>query len=94
MRALFSALLEWGWRLRQGNRDWPGWRVWRSPESWWLARPVEPVTVAVNVQWGPAGTRQAYQCSEVPAGVAEVYHTERIMWLAAFSPSVVFLAWR
>ncbi|MDT0195268.1 hypothetical protein Q9R30_07860 [Arthrobacter sp. AB6] len=57
-----------------------------------LVRVVEPVTVAVNVQWGPAGTRQAYQCSEVPAGVAEVYHTERIMWLAAFSPSVVFLA--
>ncbi|HEU4668903.1 MAG TPA: hypothetical protein VFS79_14710 [Arthrobacter sp.] len=57
-----------------------------------LVRVVEPVTVAVNVQWGPAGTRLAYQCSEVPAGVAEVYHTERIMWLAAISPSVVFLA--
>jgi hypothetical protein len=56
-----------------------------------LVRVVEPVTVAVNVQWGPAGTRLAYQCSEVPAGVAEVYHTERIMWLAAISPSVVFL---
>lgn len=57
-----------------------------------LVRVVEPVTVAMNVQWGPAGSRQAYQCSEVPAGVAEVYHTERIMWLAAISPSVVFLA--
>lgn len=57
-----------------------------------VVRVVEPVTVAMNVQWGPAGTRQAYQCSEVPAGVAEVYHTERIMWLAALSPSVVFLA--
>ncbi|HEU4666159.1 MAG TPA: hypothetical protein VFS79_00735, partial [Arthrobacter sp.] len=57
-----------------------------------LVRAVEPVTVAVNVQWGPAGTPVAYQCSEVPAGVAEVYHTERIMWLAAISPSVVFLA--
>lgn len=57
-----------------------------------LVRAVEPVTVAMNVQWGPAGTRQAYECSGVPAGVAEVYHTERIMWLAAISPSVVFLA--
>jgi hypothetical protein len=58
-----------------------------------LARVVEPVTVALNVQQGPAGgTLQAYQCSEVPAGVAEVYRTERIMWLAAISPSVVFLA--
>ncbi|WP_240793569.1 MULTISPECIES: hypothetical protein [unclassified Arthrobacter] len=57
-----------------------------------LVRVVEPVTVAVNVQWGPAGTPVAYECSEVPAGVAEVYHTERIMWLAAISPSVVFLA--
>lgn len=55
-------------------------------------RAVEPVTVAVNVQWGPGGTRVAYQCSSVGAGVAEVHHTERIMWLAAASPSVVLLA--
>jgi hypothetical protein len=56
-----------------------------------LVRAEEPVTVALSVEWFPGGTRAAYRCSEIPAGVSEVYHTERVMWLPALSPSVLFL---
>lgn len=54
-------------------------------------RAEEPVTVAINVQRAEDGTPVAYECSPVPAGVKEVYRTERIWWLAAPSPSVVFI---
>ncbi|MFF1882706.1 hypothetical protein ACFVVC_14710 [Pseudarthrobacter sp. NPDC058196] len=54
-------------------------------------RAEEPVTVAINVQQAPDGTFLAYECSRVQAGTTEVYRTERIMWLAASSPSVVFV---
>ena len=52
-------------------------------------RSEEPVTVAMNVQRGQNGVVLAYDCSSVPAGTAEVYRTDRIMWLAAPSPVVV-----
>ncbi|MFF2346486.1 hypothetical protein [Pseudarthrobacter sp. NPDC058119] len=52
-------------------------------------RSEEPVTVAMNVQRGQNGVVLAYECSSVPAGTAEVYRTDRIMWLAAPSPIVV-----
>lgn len=91
MRAPFSALLEWGGGYGRESR---------------LARVAGLALAGIVVAGsaggtgdrgsecavGTAGTRQAYQCSEVPGGVAEVHHTERIMWLAAISPSVVFLA--
>ena len=54
-------------------------------------RSEEPVTVAMNVQRAREGVLLAYDCSRVPAGTAEVYRTERIMWLAAPSPSVLFV---
>ena len=54
-------------------------------------RSEEPVTVAMNVQQAPDGTFLAYECSTVSAGTTETYRTERIMWLAASSPAVVFL---
>ena len=54
-------------------------------------RSEEPVTVAMNVQRGQNGIVMAYECSSVPAGTAEVYRTDRIMWLAASSPIVVFV---
>ncbi|WP_285247323.1 hypothetical protein [Pseudarthrobacter sp. efr-133-R2A-89] len=54
-------------------------------------RSEEPVTVAMNVQQAQDGTFLAYECSRVQAGTTEVYRTERIMWLAASSPSVVFV---
>lgn len=54
-------------------------------------RVVEPVTVALNVERAPDGTPVAYQCSAIPAGISEVYRTERIVWLPAASPSVVFV---
>ncbi|MDQ1053333.1 hypothetical protein QE394_001261 [Arthrobacter sp. SORGH_AS 212] len=52
-------------------------------------RSEEPVTVALNVHRAADGTPVAYECSQVPAGTVEVYHTERIMWLPAVSPIVV-----
>lgn len=55
------------------------------------SRSDEPVTVALNVERTPDGTSIAYECSTVSAGLREVYHTERIMWLPAVSPSVVFV---
>jgi hypothetical protein len=55
------------------------------------SRSDEPVTVALNVEHAPDGSPVAYQCSVVPAGVREVYHTDRVMWLPAASPSVVFV---
>lgn len=51
----------------------------------------EPVTVALNVEHAPDGTSVSYQCSSVSAGLREVYHTDRIMWLPAASPSVLFV---
>lgn len=54
-------------------------------------RSEEPVSVAMNVQRAQDGGLLAYDCSPIPAGVKEVYRTERIMWLAASSPSVVFV---
>lgn len=55
------------------------------------SRSDEPVTVALNLARAPDGTSVAYQCSTVSAGLREVYHTDRIMWLPAASPSVVFV---
>lgn len=56
-----------------------------------VVRADEPVTVALNIERAPDGTVIAYQCSAVSAGLREVYHTDRIMWLPAISPSVVFV---
>ena len=50
----------------------------------------EPVTVAMNVVWGSDGRRDAYECSIEPVGLAEVFHTERIVWLVAANPMVMF----
>ncbi|TLM82247.1 hypothetical protein FDW83_13910 [Pseudarthrobacter sp. NamE2] len=54
-------------------------------------RSEEPVSVALNVQRSEDGTPTAYECSGIPAGTMEVYRTERIMWLPAVSPGVVFV---
>lgn len=56
-----------------------------------LVRVEERVTVALNVERAPDGTRLAFRCSGIDAGITEVYHTERLMWLPALSPSVLFL---
>ena len=50
----------------------------------------EPVAVAMNVVWGPGHTRVAYECSTELVGLAEVFHTERIVWLVAANPVVMF----
>jgi len=54
-------------------------------------RTEEPVTVALNIERAPDGSTVAYECSAVSVGVAEVYRTERVMWLPAASPSVLFV---
>lgn len=56
-----------------------------------LVRAEEPVTVALNVEWAADGTRLSFRCSKIDAGISEVYHTERLMWLPALSPPVLFL---
>jgi len=53
-------------------------------------RSEEPLTVALNVHRAADGTPVAYECSQIPAGTVEVYRTERIMWLPAVSPIVVW----
>ena len=44
----------------------------------------------MNVVWGPGHTRVAYECSTELVGLAEVFHTERIVWLVAANPVVMF----
>ena len=60
----------------------------------WALMPVvradEPVAVAMNVVWGPGQTRVTYECSTELVGLAEVFHTERIVWLVAANPVVLF----
>ena len=51
----------------------------------------EPVAVAMNVDWGPNGTREAYDCAPDLSATAEVFHTERIMWMMAANPTVIFV---
>jgi hypothetical protein len=51
----------------------------------------EPVAVAMNVVWGPGGTREAYECAPELFGTAEVFHTERIIWMLAPNPVVLFV---
>jgi hypothetical protein len=58
---------------------------------WPAVRADEPVAVAMNVDWGPAGTREAYDCAPELSGTAEVFHTERIMWMVAANPTVIFV---
>lgn len=54
-------------------------------------RTEEPVAVAMNVQWGPARTRLAYDCAPLLERTADVFHTERIAWLLASNPVVMFV---
>ncbi|PTT63034.1 hypothetical protein DBR22_16395 [Arthrobacter sp. HMWF013] len=51
----------------------------------------EPVSAVFNIVRGPGGTLEAYECSPLLSGVAEVPHTERIMWMVAPNPVVMFL---
>jgi len=53
-------------------------------------RSEDPVTVAINVKHGPFGEAVAYDCAPEAVGNAEIFHTERIMWLAATNPVVIF----
>jgi hypothetical protein len=60
--------------------------------AWWPAvRAEEPVSVAMNVDWGPNGTREAYDCAAELSATAEVFHTERIVWIMAANPTVMFV---
>ncbi|WP_426998070.1 hypothetical protein [Pseudarthrobacter sp. N5] len=51
----------------------------------------EPVSVALNVQRDYGSERLvSYECAGEIVGAAEVFHTERIIWLAAANPVVIF----
>jgi hypothetical protein len=54
-------------------------------------RTEDPVSVVLNIDRGTDGSLVAYECSPVVAGTAEVFHTERIVWLAAANPVVIFV---
>lgn len=51
----------------------------------------EPVSVTMNVDWAPGGTREAYDCAPELTGTAEVFHTERIVWMLAPNPVVLLV---
>jgi hypothetical protein len=51
----------------------------------------EPVAVAMNVDWGPNGTREAYDCAPDLSARAQIFHTERIVWMMAGNPAVIFV---
>jgi hypothetical protein len=52
-------------------------------------RAYEPVLVAINIQRDEFGTVISYKCSPEFRGIAEVYHTERIFWMATSNPIVI-----
>jgi hypothetical protein len=52
-------------------------------------RAYEPVLVAINIQRDDFGRVTSYRCSPEFRGIAEVYHTERIFWMAASNPMVI-----
>lgn len=53
-------------------------------------RAYERTVVAVNIERDDLGRVVSYQCLPEFRGIAEVYHTERIVWLAAGNPIVIF----
>jgi hypothetical protein len=53
-------------------------------------RSYERVVVAVNIERDDFGRVVAYDCLPEFRGLAEVYHTERIVWMAAGNPLVIF----
>ncbi|QHK21466.1 hypothetical protein GU243_19155 [Pseudarthrobacter psychrotolerans] len=52
-------------------------------------RAYEPVVVAINIQRDEFGRVISYRCSPEFRGIAEVYHTERIFWMATSNPMVI-----
>ena len=52
-------------------------------------RAYEPVLVAINIQRDEFGRVVSYRCSPEVRGIAEVYHTERIFWMATSNPMVI-----
>jgi hypothetical protein len=53
-------------------------------------RTSERVLVAVNIERDDSGRLVSWQCLPELRGSAEVYHTERIAWIAATNPLVLF----
>ncbi|MET1085663.1 MAG: hypothetical protein ABWY04_00855 [Arthrobacter sp.] len=53
-------------------------------------RASERVLVAVNIERDDAGRLVSWQCLPELRGFTEVYHTERIDWIAASNPLVLF----
>lgn len=51
----------------------------------------EPVAVTMNVVRGSGGIPEAYECAPELAGMAEVFHTERIVWMLASNPVVLLI---
>jgi hypothetical protein len=53
-------------------------------------RSYEAARVVINVQRDEFGRTVSYECSPEFAGIVEVVHTERVVWLAASHPLAVF----
>lgn len=54
-------------------------------------RQYEPVHVVMNVQRDDLGRIASYECSPEFSGIVEVFHTERIIWLGASHPLLIFV---
>jgi hypothetical protein len=50
----------------------------------------ERVLVAVNIQRDDSGRMVSWECLQGFRAFTEVYHTERIVWMAASNPLVLF----
>lgn len=48
------------------------------------------LVVAVNIERDDLGRPVSWECLPESRGLVEVYHTERIVWLAAGNPLVIF----
>lgn len=54
-------------------------------------RQYEPAHVVINVHRDDLGRIASYECSPEFSGIVEVVHTERIIWLGASHPLLIFV---
>lgn len=53
-------------------------------------RAYEPALVAINIERDDLGRVVRFECSPEFSGITEVFHTERIFWLAGSNPAIIF----
>lgn len=53
-------------------------------------RAYEPALVVINIERNDLGRVVYFECSPEFSGMTEVFHTERIVWLAGSNPAIIF----